>query len=308
MKNLFRCLLESSVYTLVVIIIFYFLPFSKEHFLILNLHPLAIVVAFMALRYGIYLGFVSALVTTLGYIYVYSALGNDMVLFLLKFQYYKFFLMFLFIAMFLGRFQTNYKTREEDLKREMYNLKSLLESAEKTNSELLNINLSLKNQIIQSKGSILSFQNVKKNLFEKTNIEAVYEDSMNILKQFLDCEKAGIFTLENNILENKVQLSDSFIENEMPITSENAHRFMETFKKGVPLEFPIDLNGKNPVFIAPLFTGKEINGFLEVESLTYSTSKSYNFEVFKIIASEINNALKIIQERNKSKEKKDYEI
>ncbi|RRD40646.1 hypothetical protein EII29_01545 [Leptotrichia sp. OH3620_COT-345] len=308
MKNLFRCLLESSVYTLVVIVIFYFLPFSKEHFLILNLHPLAIVVAFMALRYGIYLGFVSALVTTLGYIYVYSALGNDMVLFLLKFQYYKFFLMFLFIAMFLGRFQTNYKTREEDLKREMYNLKSLLESAEKTNSELLNINLSLKNQIIQSKGSILSFQNVKKNLFEKTNIEAVYEDSMNILKQFLDCEKAGIFTLENNILENKVQLSDSFIENEMPITSENAHRFMETFKKGVPLEFPIDLNGKNPVFIAPLFTGKEINGFLEVESLTYSTSKSYNFEVFKIIASEINNALKIIQERNKSKEKKDYEI
>lgn len=304
MKNLFRCLLESSVYTLAVIIIFYFLPFSKEHFLILNLHPLAIVVAFMALRYGIYLGFISALVATSGYIYVYSALGNDMVLFLLKFQYYKFFLMFLFIAMFLGRFQTNYKNREEELEREMHNLRSSLEVAEKNNSELLDINLSLKNQIIRSKGSILSFQNAKKRLFEKSDMEEIYKDSLTILKQFLDCENAGIFTLENNILKNKLQISDSFIENEMPITSENAHRFMETFKKRIPLEFPVDLNGKSPVFIAPLFRGREIIAFLEVERLTYSTSRSYNFEVFKIVASEVNSILQVIF----NKEDRDYEI
>ena len=84
-------------------------------------------VAFMALRYGTYLGFINALIATLSYLYVYIDSGNDMILFLLKFQHYKFFLMFLFIAMFLGRFQSNYKTREEELKREKNRAEELLE-------------------------------------------------------------------------------------------------------------------------------------------------------------------------------------
>lgn len=88
---------------------------------------IAVMVAFMALRYGTYLGFINALIATLSYLYVYIDSGNDMILFLLKFQHYKFFLMFLFIAMFLGRFQSNYKTREEELKREKNRAEELLE-------------------------------------------------------------------------------------------------------------------------------------------------------------------------------------
>ena len=40
MKTIFRCLLESIVYTILVLLIFYFLPYTKKEFLILNLHPL----------------------------------------------------------------------------------------------------------------------------------------------------------------------------------------------------------------------------------------------------------------------------
>jgi len=55
---------------------------------------------------------------------------------------------------------------------------------------------------------------------------------------------------------------------------------MEALQKKVPMEFPIDLDGKKPIFAAPLFYGDDISGFIEVSRLSYSTSKSYSFEIF----------------------------
>ena len=85
MKTIFRCLLESIVYTILVLLIFYFLPYTKKEFLILNLHPLEVVVALMSLRYGTYLGILSSFIAIFGYIFAYLHSGNDMILFLLKF-------------------------------------------------------------------------------------------------------------------------------------------------------------------------------------------------------------------------------
>ena len=155
MKTIFRCLLESVVYTILVLLIFYFLPYTKKEFLVLNLHPLEIVVALMSLRYGTYLGILSSFIAISGYIFAYLHSGNDMILFLLKFQYYKFFLMFLFTTMILGKFKLNYKNREEDLKKGFEHLENSFQEEKEKNQQLLDINISLKNQIIRSGGSIV---------------------------------------------------------------------------------------------------------------------------------------------------------
>ena len=183
LSDILKCVVESIVYTLFIIFIFYFLPYTKKTFLELNLHPLAIMVAFMALRYGTYLGFINALIATLGYIYAYLDSGNDMVLFLLKFQHYKFFLMFLFIAMLLGRFQSNYKTREEELKREKNKSEELLEIEKRKNKEVIDVNISLKNQIIGSKGSVIAFQSMRKILYGLKSEEDVYKKILSCLGQ-----------------------------------------------------------------------------------------------------------------------------
>ena len=88
-----------------------------------------------------------------------------MILFLLKFQYYKFFLMFLFTAMVLGKFKLNYKNREEDLKKGFEHLENNFQEEKEKNQQLLDINISLKNQIIRSGGSIVSFHNLKRDFF-----------------------------------------------------------------------------------------------------------------------------------------------
>ena len=290
MRTIFRCLLESAVYTILVLLIFYFLPYTKKEFLVLNLHPLEIMVALMSLRYGTYLGILSSFVTISGYIFAYLHSGNDMILFLLKFQYYKFFLMFLFTAMILGKFKLNYKNREEDLKKGFEHLENSFQEEKEKHQQLLNINISLKNQIIRSGGSIVSFHNLKRELLQIKKEES-YEKILEIFRQLLACEVCSMYTLADNKLTRRFEIGKSKMEREILLDTKEGERFLEVSKKSTSLNFPFDITGKQPIFIGPLYNEKNIIGFLEIENFSYTTGEKYNFELFKILMEEINEIL-----------------
>lgn len=290
MRTIFRCLLESAVYTILVLLIFYFLPYTKKEFLILNLHPLEIVVALMSLRYGTYLGILSSFIAISGYIFAYLHSGNDMILFLLKFQYYKFFLMFLFTAMILGKFKLNYKNREENLKKGFEHLENSFQEEKEKNQQLLDINISLKNQIIRSGGSIVSFHNLKRELLQIKKEES-YEKILEIFRQLLACEVCSMYTLVDNKLTRRFEIGKSKMEREILLDTKEGERFLEVSKKSTSLNFPFDITGKQPIFIGPLYNKKNIIGFLEIENFSYTTGEKYNFELFKILMEEINEIL-----------------
>ena len=290
MRTIFRCLLESAVYTILVLLIFYFLPYTKKEFLILNLHPLEIVVALMSLRYGTYLGILSSFVAISGYIFAYLHSGNDMILFLLKFQYYKFFLMFLFTAMILGKFKLNYKNREEDLKKGFEHLENSFQEEKEKNQQLLDINISLKNQIIRSGGSIVSFHNLKRELLQIKKEES-YEKILEIFRQLLACEVCSMYILADNKLTRRFEIGKSKMEREILLDTKEGERFLEVSKKSTSLNFPFDITGKQPIFIGHLYNEKNIIGFLEIENFSYTTGEKYNFELFKILMEEINEIL-----------------
>ena len=290
MRTIFRCLLESAVYTILVLLIFYFLPYTKKEFLILNLHPLEIVVALMSLRYGTYLGILSSFIAISGYIFAYLHSGNDMILFLLKFQYYKFFLMFLFTAMILGKFKLNYKNREEDLKKGFEHLENSFQEEKEKNQQLLDINISLKNQIIRSGGSIVSFHNLKRELLQIKKEES-YEKILEIFRQLLACEVCSMYTLADNKLTRRFEIGKSKMEREILLDTKEGERFLEVSKKSTSLNFSFDITGKQPIFIGPLYNKKNIIGFLEIENFSYTTGEKYNFELFKILMEEINEIL-----------------
>ncbi|WP_029758333.1 hypothetical protein [Fusobacterium nucleatum] len=290
MKTIFRCLLESAVYTILVLLIFYFLPYTKKEFLVLNLHPLEIVVALMSLRYGTYLGILSSFIAISGYIFAYLHSGNDMILFLLKFQYYKFFLMFLFTAMILGKFKLDYKNREEDLKKGFEKLENNFQEEKEKNQQLLDISISLKNQIIRSGGSIVSFHNLKKELLQSKK-DDLYKKILEIFRQLLDCKVCSIYSLIDSKLIRIFEIGKSNMGKEILLDSKNGERFLEAFNKNTNLNFPFDITGKQPLFIGPLYDKNNIIGFLGIESFNYTTGEKYNFELFKILMEEINEIL-----------------
>ena len=132
-----------------------------------------------------------------------------------------------------------------------------------------------------------------------------YEDRKEIL-YYLE-EMNNYDEIENFLKKDVVlEIEDKTEKENIEIKSDEAERFMEVLHKKVPLEFPIDLDGEKPIFVAPLFYGNNIRGFIEVSRLSYSTSKSYNFEIFKVISDEINYNLQRIYNRNHRPYNKNY--
>lgn len=81
------------------------------------------------------------------------------------------------------------------------------------------------------------------------------------------------------------------MEREILLDTKEGERFLEVSKKSTSLNFPFDINGKQPIFIGPLYNKKNIIGFLEIENFSYTTGEKYNFELFKILMEEINEIL-----------------
>ena len=156
----------------------------------------------------------------------------------------------------------------------------------------------MKNQIITSRGGVISFQNIRKSLNLLTTAEQVLTKSINIINQFMNCENASIYIVKNQKLNQIIKIGNSSLGKILNLSEVQADRFLMTLEKGETLEFALDLKGEKPVFVAPIFYGKKIIALLEITKLSYETSKNENFELFKIIMEEINNSLSRIFSEN----------
>lgn len=318
-KGLIKSVIESAIWTIVVVVLFYGLPFTRDKFLTLNLHPLAVIVAIVTLKYGTYDGIASSIVAIIGYISVFLISGNKITTFITKFEYYKFFFIFVLTAIILGKYQEYNRAKESRLALENQKLQDELVGVKVENDQVMDINNSLKVQVQQSKGGIIAFQNMRKILETKFTVKEIYEEAMIMLDEFLNCEVSGIYQVEKGKVQLKsyglgigmggssvamqrekstliraVKIGNSLMEDTIKLDKEEAPRFLEVMTRRVPLEYPADLEGKQPIFIAPLVVRDEVIAFIEVERLTYNAAKTQNFEIFRVIAEEINNRLEVI--------------
>ncbi|MGL4568799.1 MAG: hypothetical protein ACRCU6_09800, partial [Fusobacteriaceae bacterium] len=147
---------ESLIYTALVYFFFFHYSKFKFDFLQMNIHPLALVTAYISLKYGVFSGLVGAALSLIFYVLAYIRGGNDPVIFLSTFSYYKFILIFFFIALILGRFSDRKRETIEDLKSDKDILKRKYEEKRVIAEELSELNERLKHRIIESKESILT--------------------------------------------------------------------------------------------------------------------------------------------------------
>ena len=302
-KKTFYCTIESIVYSAVIYILFFHFNNLKEDFLIMNLHPLVVMVGFLALKYGVYIGFISSIMAIITYILAYISLGNDIFLFFFKFEYYKFFLMFLFIDILLGKIKLNFEEQKEKITEEKIEFENKYEDQKRKNTELIIINNKLKNQIINSRESLITLYKIKRSLRDKT-VEQLYTEIMIIFKEFLNCDTASVYKIvEKNNLRSILKLGNSNMPSFILFESEIGDRFKEVVKSKVPMEFPVDLDDKQPVYISPVYIKGELSGFINIEKLNFNVKERYTFEMFKIVSEELEDALELIFEKMKVEHK-----
>lgn len=307
MKNkIMGCLLESLGYSLII-----YLFFSKylkigESFLALNLHPLLIIVGFLAIKYGTYIGIIASFVATFVYIYSYISLGNDIGLFFISFQYYKFFLMFLFVNLTLGKFRDNFEAKLASISKEKHQLSKKYREEKSKSFELTILSNKLKNQIVNSRQSLITLYHIKNSLKEK-NIEQVYTEIMVLFKNFLECESASIYKLtEDRKLVNILSFGNRTLEYVIDFDSEVAKNFREVYESKKPQEYPLNIALKTPIYIAPIFDKRKVIGFVNIEKLSFNVKERYTFELFKIIIDELKDAMVYILDRVEKERSKYY--
>lgn len=282
-KKIMYCFVESAIYSILIYIVFFTLNNARYDFLTMNLHPLAIMVAYLALKYGIYVGFVGSITAIITYMIAYLSLGNDFFLFFLKFYHYKFFLMFLFINVLLGKFKTNYDEREEKIIEDKKELEEKYLKLDKERTKLIILNDKLKNQITTSSESLISLYHIIHSLREK-NLEELYTEIMLLLKHYLKCETASMYMfIDDNTIKKIVYYGKSTTKKIIDLNSEQGLRFEEARKNRKITEFPVDLDGKEPIYVMPLYMENKIGGFLNIEKLHYDIKDRYSVELFKII-------------------------
>lgn len=305
-KKIIYCTLESLIYSIIIYLVFFTFNTERYNFLTMNLHPLAIMTAFLALKYGTYIGFIGSFASIITYLTAYLFSGNDLLLFFLKFQHYKFFLMFLFINVLLGKFKINHDEREEKLIEEKTELEEKYSDQKNKNMELIILSTKLKNQIVNSKESIITLYHIKRSLKDKT-LEQLYTEIMLILKQFLNCETASIYKITDSThIRSILKLGNSNMPSFIDLKSNEVDRFKEVMETKEITEFPIDLDAKKPVYISPIFIKDKISGFLSIEKLDFNIKERYSFELFKIVAAELEDSLISIFEKAEKEKNEHY--
>lgn len=289
-KKFILSIVESIVYCLAIYLIFFYFSNFKSDFLNMNIQPLTIVIGIMALKYGVYISLQTVIIASLFYILAYYQLGNDLVVFFLDFSYYKFILLFFFIALSLGRFSDNLRKKIDDLKDENKILEEKNQNQREKNLELVNINERLKSRIVGSKESILTLHQITSSILTK-NVEKIFTQILQILTDFLgsDVVSIYIYNKERNTFRARVKIGNSVIPNFIIV--EEGDIYSKVLKSKETLEGNRDLNIKNPVYVAPILKGEEVVGIVNIERLKYNNQEKYLLELFKVISQWINNAL-----------------
>jgi len=299
----FNCFAESFIYTGLVYFIFFYLSPFKHGFLELNLHPLLVVVAVISIRYGTYLSTFGVLFATFFYFLAYLNVERDPIIFFASFEYSKFILMFFFTALMIGKLRDITDEKVIHLENEVSRLKKGFTRQKRNNIKLTFTNSRLKNQIINSKESILTLHHLTSSL-DEMGVEEIFTETILNIKQFIDCDVISIYSYnsEKNFARLKLKVGNGRLPGFFKIEEGRAHKKVIDLREA--MEFPLDVEGDTPVYIAPILADDKIIGFINVERLSFSAQERYSFEMFKIISHWLNKSLVRAIKMHSEEEKK----
>ncbi len=290
-KKVFLSIAETLLINALIYIVYYKIQPNQDVYLQLNPHPLLILCIIMAIRYGNYIGVLSATISSLFYIKVFVSIYGDITLIITDFDYYKYLLLFLIIAATLGFFKDNKDTIIENLSNDK---KQLLREYKKVSRNYRESNKALselKKQIIDSDESILNLYDIASQL-ETLDSEEVYTEMVGILSKYLSASQVSIYsyTPKSEFLRLKVYIGER--EN-----STNSLSLMESpgLKKAVEEKVPVRwAEVKEPGFplmAAPLIRDDNVLAIISIENMNFDLLSEYAYQLFKLIVEWFNKSL-----------------
>ncbi len=284
-KKLFYGLLEVNIFCLIIVIFYYTFSISPANLLSVSPHPFIIISAVIGLRYGNYMGILGATVCTAYYGYVYQDQVGELLTLLGDLQYYKYILAIYWSAVILGIFKDNYEVVTQRLNNRIILLETGLERLGRKYEESLAVNTDLKKQIIGAEHSILSLYEIASNL-DSLDPEAVYTDTMGILKKFINASIVSIFTVDKknpDLLRLKLRMGDLIGDDIRTIDILHSDGFQRVVKNVETIKWNDTDDLNFPLMSAPIMHDNEVIAIINIEDMDFDVLSEYAFNLFKVI-------------------------
>ncbi len=290
-KKIIISIIETLFINAIVYYFFYVKQANQEVYINLNPHPLIFLCAFMGLRYGKNIGGLNSLITSVIYISIFVALGNELSEFFQYFSEFKNPLIFVWIAVILGIFRDNYfyklhKAEFENtlLQEEYVKLENDFKIIDKVQKEL-------KHQIIESSESIVSLYDIASKL-ETFEIEDIFTETIGVLKKYLKVSAASIYYFDekNKFLRLKIFYGKNQLNNNsFPIDEFPCYE--EAIASKNVVKWKIGDKENQPIMVAPLIRDDKIIAFVNIEKMDFDVLSEYAYSLFSLITQWVNKSL-----------------
>lgn len=284
-KKLFYGLLEVNFFCFIILLFYYTFALSPGDLLSVSPHPFIVISAIIGLRYGNYMGIIGASICTAYYGYVYQDQVGELLTLLGDIQYYKYILAIYWSAVILGIFKDNYEVVTQRLNNRIILLETGLEKLGRKYEESLAVNADLKKQIIGAEHSILSLYEIASNL-DSLDPEAVYTDTMGILKKFINASTVSIFTVDKknpDLLRLKLRMGELIGEDVRTIDILHSDGFKRVVRDVEIIKWNDTDDTNFPLMAAPILHENEVIAIINIEDMDFDVLSEYAFNLFKVI-------------------------
>lgn len=290
-KKAVLCIVETIVFNVAMYVFFFLLQPNQDVYLQLNPHPLFLLCIAMGMRYGNYLGMVSATISSLFYTKVFLFLYNDLALLFSHFGNYKYILLFFWSAMVFGFFKDNYTATVEKLSMEKKLLEDNYNQLKKTNQLTQKLHRELKKQIIGSEESILHLYEIASRL-ETLESEEVYTETIGILSKYLKADAVSIYTYneESGYLRLKIRTGNNDIDSRS-LSVKDSPGFCKVVHDKQAVRWT-DVREENfPLMSAPVMKGDRVLAVVNIVHMDFDRLSEYAFQLFRLVIDWVNKAL-----------------
>ena len=283
-------LIEVLITNGATMLFFFFVPNIQNQFLTMNLHPLFVISAIIAIRHGYLSGLFAALIALTIYIVAYLYKGLDLVLFFKVFDYYKFPIMFFIAGYTTGRVRDTYSRNVRTMKTANSEILEEYTKLEEDYRKTILMYNELKEQIVGSEYSIFSLYEIAASL-QTTNPEKVYTEAIGVLHKFIKATTIAIYTLESGGYLRLKLIYGEYGKKRSSIRFVDEPKYMELVESRKPVRWTKEENEDFPLFSAPIINEGTVIGLINIDAIEFEHITEYSFSVFCVITEWINKAL-----------------
>jgi len=284
-KKFFYGLLEVNIFCLIIIGFYYTFALSPASLLTASPHPFIIIAAVIGLRYGNYVGIISATICSIYYALIYQDQIGEVVTLLGELQYYKYILAIYWAAVILGIFKDNYEVVTQRLNNRILLMENGIERLGRRYKESIAVNRDLKQQIIGAEHSILSLYDIASNL-DSLDPESVYTDTMGILRKFVNATTVSIFTVDKknpDLLRLKLRMGAIVGDDIRTIDILHSEGFSRVVNNVEILKWNDTSEKSFPLMVAPIKHEDKVIAIINIEDMDFDVLSEYAFNLFKVI-------------------------